>query len=213
MNKKLISAISVIFIIVITVFVYYAFFTTENNSSESDYHSQVKLSGLSPDINKSIMEAAENAKKFKDEKGLFFDILKRNKISNKMNLVIEVAYKDGSMKKMMTSMPKSFSGLSISELDSILEEWNIERYSPGKVLVLNNINKYQLPDSYYIAIKNEKVAIYYDKELSHLKQLTDIDVNELPLEERKLLKKGIKAESKEELLAILESLRSIIEEK
>lgn len=210
MNKK--RWIAIVFILsILLVTTFYSFRFRSDSLPESDYHTQIKLSGLSPDIKSSIISINEKAKRFHKGTKFFFNIWQKNKISEKMPLVVQVVYEDGSKKRMMTGMPGSFIGLTKVELDSILEDWEIERYNPGKLLVLENIREYALPEGYSIGIKDDKVAIFYGRECQQLKQLTEINVEDLPLEERVLLKRGIKITDEEELLSILEGLRSINE--
>ena len=62
----------------------------------------------------------------------------------------------------------------------------------------------------HLGIKDGRVAIFYGKSGNkHLKQLTDIRVNNLPSQEKETLAEGIVVNSEEELLAILEGLASI----
>ena len=211
MDRKKLGIFFTLFLFIFMSFIFYNYFFS-SETPQSEFHSQVEISGLSSEMNNSISSAIEKAKKFKEDNLFIFNILKNDKISNETPLVLKLVYEDGSQKRMMTTMPESFSGLSVSDLDSILKDWDIERYSPGDLLVLQHVNKLELPDEYCIGIKDDKVAIFYDKECMHLKQLTEIKVDKLAVHEKNMLKKGIIANSNEELLTILESLRSINED-
>lgn len=58
-----------------------------------------------------------------------------------------------------------------------------------------------------------KIAIYTaNKEARELEKVTDISVLDLPDNERKILEKGIQVYSQEELLTILEGMRSFIQD-
>lgn len=184
-----------------------------NNSSNLKYHSDLKLSNLSPEINKLFLKATENAKNYKKRNMTIFSVLKNNKISSKTPLELNLAYSDGSSKELLTSMPKSFIGLEIEELEDILEDWEIEKYQPGDLLVLKNIKEINCPENEYcITIKDNKIAIFYDRECKRLKKITEINIDKLAKREIELLKNGIIAKSDEELLTILESLKSINED-
>lgn len=184
-----------------------------NNDSNLEYHSDLKLSNLSPEINELISSAIENAKNYKETNMTIFNVLNNDRISSKTPLELNLAYSDGSRRELLTSMPKSFIGLDVEELEDILEDWEIEKYQPGDLLVLKNIKEINSPPKEYcLTIKNNKVAIFYDRECKNLKQLTEIKTDKLAEKEMKLLKNGIIAKSDEELLTILESLKSINED-
>ncbi|MGM0410370.1 MAG: BofC C-terminal domain-containing protein [Bacillota bacterium] len=197
--------------VIVFIILLYSFLFT--NNSNLKYHSDLKLSSLSPEINELFSNATENAKNYKKSNMTIFSVLKKDKISSKTPLELNLAYSDGSRKELLTSMPESFIGLEIEELEDILEDWEIEKYQPGDLLVLKNINKIDAPKKEYcITIKDKKIAIFYDRECKNLKQLTEIKIDKLAEKEIEILKNGIIAKSDEELLTILESLKSINED-
>lgn len=193
------------------------------NFNQEDVEDQ-SYSFKSSDINLSVMpknmETALNnlGEKIRDErKDDQRDIFKvdlfenENSITLSTPLVLKMHNKSkDKIEQSITKMPDFMVGLTIQELKSILTDWKISDYKSGRFLILSQeLNDLSKGEYRYLGIKNGKVAIFKkDDNQDTLIEVTDIKLDDLPLEERQELREGIKVQSDEELIAILEGLVS-----
>ncbi|QTL97992.1 hypothetical protein GM661_08370 [Iocasia frigidifontis] len=196
-----------------------------NNSLDTP---NIKLSKLPDDIAESLSLLRERAAEMKDEVVRNYDFsldivfLSKDKYINANTpLILQTYYKDkNKLIHNITDMPDDFVGLSVGELNSISGDWTVKEYVPDKSLILyrrsvspgvqsNHFNQ----ENIIIGLKDGKIAIYTgNKEARELEKVTDISVLDLPDNERKILEKGIQVYSQEELLTILEGMRSFIQD-
>ena len=183
----------------------------QRDNQEVKYHSEVKLSNLPADINQSINKAVKRANNFKKPRSLL-NMFSSENIIDSSPLILELHYADDVVEKKITNMPESFVGLTRGQLKLVLDNWKIKEYNSSQALVLQKEIPEVSPKGkgyYHLGIKDDRVAIFYGKKGNSLKQMTEITVNELPPGERRTLQEGIVVQNEEELLAILEGLRSI----
>lgn len=199
-----------------------------NHNNNSLYTPDTKLSKLPDDIAESLLLLRKRAADMKNEVERNYDFsldivfLSRDKYINANTpLILQTYYKNkGELIHNITEMPDDFVGLSVDELSSISGDWMVKGYVPDESLILyrtsilegvhsNPSNK----ENIIIGLKDGKIAIYTgNKEVRKLEKVTDISVLDLPDNEREILKKGIQVQSQEELLTILEGMRSFIQD-
>ncbi len=212
-----------VLIIILIGFTYYQQKET-NPKYQLDQLPKIELSALPEDIYQSLTEMEELAiqkQREVNKNGSFrldFLHLSADKpISSSTPLILQTYY-DGSKKMVqwVTSMPSAFIGLSTEDLTSISKQWEVQQYNPGRALILyRNVGDLAPEDknTMHLGIKDGKIAIFYGKSGDEfLKQKTDINIGDLPFDERLRLEEGIIVNSQEELLTILEGLNSYKED-
>ena len=186
----------------------------KENNLQNQYHSDVRLSNLPGNLNQSLSKAEKRAQEIKGSLN-FFNFFSSKKIDSTLPMILELHYADGVIEKRITNIPTSFAGLTEKQLRSVLNDWKLKEYNSDEALILKKNISDVSPEGknyYHIGIKDNRVAIFYGKQGNMLKQLTEINVNKLPVEETRILQNGIVVKNKEELLAILEGLKSIRED-
>ncbi|MFP4660728.1 MAG: BofC C-terminal domain-containing protein [Halanaerobiales bacterium] len=190
--------------------------------SRQDNKPLINLSILPDDISSSLEALNEKASKLQEEisvrENFYFgkiNLASANYISADTPLIVQTYYKkSNSMVQQVISMPENFIGLTINELKNISENWEIKEYTSGKLMIVYRSFDDISPEDrskMHLGIKDNQVAIFYGRSgQKNLKKQTDIPVSELPVEEQNNLREGIKVESNEELLAILDGLISSI---
>ncbi len=216
--KKYLNKYLLIFVIVVAVLAFWYGINSRNiKDPENPVLPETKISTLPDDIKGAVESIALRAEKLgtKNGRGLF-NLLKQDEISKDTPLVLQTYYsKSDQISEYVTSMPASFAGLTIEQLESTLREWNIEEYNPKNTLILRRRKERLSPEdrnNQHIGIKDGRVVIFYGKKDKRnnkvIKQKTSIKVEDLPQSEREKLKDGIDIKSKEELFTILEGLLS-----
>lgn len=196
-----------------------------NNSLDTP---DIKLSKLPDDIAESLSLLRKRAAEMKDEIERNYDFsldivfLSRDKYINANTpLILQTFYKDkNKLVHNVTGMPDDFIGLSVDELNSVSGDWMVKEYVPDKSLILYRTSvsqgvhaNHSNQEDVIIGLKDGKIAIYTaNKEGRQLEKVTDISVLDLPDNEREILEKGIQVQSQEELLTILEGMRSFIQD-
>jgi hypothetical protein len=213
--KKNRNIIIVSFLIIASVFLWIGLNDTGIEQEKSQYYSKVKLSTLPNNLYQSMIAIEERAQEIKGSFNILNSLVNK-KIKSTFPLILELQYTDGVIEKTIIDMPESFVGLTEKQLKSILNKWELKKYSTEDAIVLKRNVSEVSPEGkgfYHIGIKDNKVAIFYGKQGDLLKQVTDIRVDNLPLDEKTPLQQdGIVVKNKEELLSILEGLRSITDE-
>ncbi|MDI3547695.1 MAG: hypothetical protein PWR10_1347 [Halanaerobiales bacterium] len=215
-----------VFILIITIVLVWNDFREHEGDKgipQPNYLRKAKISALPEDIAESLSlleKRAINKRKEINKRGFRLDIFsltKEKKIESSTPLILQTYY-DGSdqLVQRVTTMPDSFVGLSAGELSSIADDWEVKEYDPGKALVLyRKVDDLSPEDKkiMHLGIKDGKVAIFYGESGErYLKQMTEIQVSDLPYSEQEALKGGIVVHSREELLSILEGLIAIIQD-
>lgn len=217
--------ITLIAILVMTTIWLFAERQNGGNNIEYRYDNlaRIEISALPKDIYQSLAIMEEQArKKFKgdDSSSFSLDILSINKkhyITTSTPLILQTYYnRSKKMVQRVTYMPKAFVGLTVDDLKSISQTWEVKDFSPDHSLILyREIDDLSPEDknTLHLGVKDGKVAIFYGRRGERfLKQKTEINANDLPVQERERLKTGIQVKSQEELLTILEGLKSYRED-
>ncbi len=190
--------------------------------SNSRNRSIMNLSILPDEIHRSLeslnIKASELQSNLSDNKGFNFTYLKlagEKYISANTPLIVQTYYKKSdSLVQEIVKMPGNFVGLTISEFKSISKQWEVKEYTAGKLMILyRSLNELSPTDknNIHLGVQEGKVAIFYGESgQRNLKKLTEIELNDLPLQEQNNLKSGISVSSNEELLSVLDSLISQI---
>lgn len=194
------------------------------NRKESDYYYRplMNLSILPDEILKSLESLNNRARdiqaKLSDTKGISFTYFKlagEKYISANTPLIVQTYYKKSDkLVQNIITMPSNFVGLTVSELKDISKQWEVKEYSAGKLMILyRSLNELSPKDknNIHLGVKEGKVAIFYGVSgQQNLKKLTEIELEDLPLQEQTNLKNGIRIDSNEELLSVLDSIISRI---
>jgi len=214
------NALLVFVLIVIIVLVWN---DLTDHQEDSYLPERVKLSALPEEIAGSLSVLEERANSRQKEmlkKGFRLNISSltgEKEIDAETPLVLQSFYQGSNqLVQKVISMPESFVGLTARELASLTRDWEIKGLEPGRGLTLyREVNDLSPEDKkvMHLGIKGEKVAIYYGETGdNYLKQITDINVSDLPYSEQKALEEGIVVYSQEELLSLLEGLVGIIKD-
>ncbi|MFW6022769.1 MAG: BofC C-terminal domain-containing protein [Halanaerobiaceae bacterium] len=218
---KLLKRATLIIVVFLTIFVIWEQDKYENNEIlDLDYSQTINISNLPDNIIKTlnILEDRAVDLKINYEKNVFqldnINLSREKYITANTPLILQRYFeKSDTMDQNIVKMPDSFVGLSINELKKILDEWNIKSYKANSALTLyRSLNKFSSEELNYmhLGIKDGKIAIFYGKEGSHLKSITEISIDSLSEVEINMLKKGIVINNDEELLAVLDGLISSI---
>ncbi|ACL69984.1 BofC C-terminal domain-containing protein [Halothermothrix orenii] len=217
--RRRVVILTLFFITIISV---YLLLTGENNTSRdlNFTGNKVKISSLPDDVYHSLslleQQVTSKYKNNNNSNYFTFDVFKigTRKIKSGETLILSTYYKKSKKTvQNITSMPESFVGLTPTQLESVSGVWEVKKYIPERGLILyREVNDLAPEDrnKVFIGIKGNKVAIFYGTPESRvLKQKTDINVEDLPQKDKIALKQGITVNSQEELLSILEGLKSI----
>ncbi|NPV42531.1 MAG: hypothetical protein HPY70_00850 [Firmicutes bacterium] len=98
-------------------------------------------------------------------------------------------------------------GYSFKDLSKEFPEWEIKGFEENKVTFYKYVNGL-CPDHYFIGIKDGFVALFYGRPgtEARLKEITEIKVELLRDDDRRLLEQGIEVYGEEELMRIKEGL-------
>ncbi len=217
MRKYFNRYLLILVILVAVLTVWYGLNNREIKNPEDPVLPETKLSTLPQELEVTITDMAKRAGEIKsDTDSGLFNLLKRNKISVDTPLILQTYYeKSDEVIEYVTTMPDSFTGLTIEQLESTLRDWDIREYEPKNALVLHRTKNKLTPEdknNQHLGIENGRVVIFYGKKGKTgnkvIKQKTSIKEEDLPQSERDKLKDGIEIESEEELFTILEGLLS-----
>jgi len=106
-------------------------------------------------------------------------------------------------------IPDKLAGLSLKELKEISLPWEVKEYNSGELVILYRV--FEKAPGMHIGEKDGRVAIFYGEQGEEdLEEITELKVNELPVEERNRVREGMMINSAEELLSVLDGLISSI---
>jgi len=216
--KKYVNRYLLIFVIFIAILtVWYGLNNRELQNPENPVLPETKISTLPQELEVTITDMARRAGEIKsDTDSGLFNLLKRNEISVDTPLILQTYYeKSDELIEYVTTMPDSFTGLTIEQLKSTIRDWDIREYQPKNALVLHRSKNELTPEdknNQHLGIENGRVVIFYGKKGKTgnkvIKQKTSIKEEDLPQSERAKLNDGIEIKSEEELFTILEGLLS-----
>ena len=224
MSKKFKRVFVVLVLLLTIVLIYNEIDPINLNSEKPESYNRplMNLSVFPDEISQSLellnKRASNLQKDLNKRKGFtleYFKLAGERYISANTPLILQTYYKkSNSLVQDIYAMPGNFIGLTVSELENISDQWEIKDYTPGKVMILYRALDEVSPEDLnkmHLGIKGDKVAIFYGESgQKNVKKLTEIKVNDLPLEEQMNLKKGITINSNEELLSVLDGLISSI---
>ena len=210
-----------LFLVVILVScTYLIIFTMDDGHGELENDDlefpKVRISSLPQKVQDSLFELEEkieSGNKF----ALNFDrFFADDLIPDSIPLIIKFGPSQEQSEQYITGMPEFLIGIPFSELEENMELWELEEFDQKQALVLSKITD---DDSkrgaggtdypFYLGVSEGRVAIFEDN--SNQKQLvqeTELEVEQLPPEEREVLEEGLFVDSQEELFALLEGLLS-----
>ena len=156
--------------------------------------------------NKNIVEAKD-----RDEENLISnEVLQASAIEEKILPTAEFAMKKvynecGHFKFEYAELPQELINLTEEELESYYKDWEIEEFSPSKIILTKEINS--LCDEHFIIKLGEKyVQVFHLEPDGNLVvyETTDISREYLPEEDIKKLEEGIYVFGKGKLNSVLE---------
>lgn len=190
------------------------------NKDDEFYLPPFELTIFSEDIMESMELLNNKAKELNNEiidKGFGLSSLKlakENYLTNNTILVLQTYYqRSNDLAQSVVRIPKSFVGLTINELREISKSWEVKDFVDGKFLVFfRSLDELSPSDKEraHLGIRDGKVGIFYGESGDNLKCITQIQVEELSVQEQNNLKEGIIIDSNEELLSILDGFISEI---
>ena len=156
--------------------------------------------------NKNIVEAKD-----RDEENLISnEVLQASAIEEKILPTAEFAMKKvynecGHFKFEYAELPQELINLTEEELEAYYKDWEIEEFSPSKIILTKEINS--LCDEHFIIKLGEKYVQVFHLELDGnlvVYETTDISRKYLPEEDIKKLEEGIYVFGEGKLNSVLE---------
>lgn len=156
--------------------------------------------------NKNIVEAKD-----RDEENLISnEVLQASAIEEKILPTAEFAMKKvynecGHFKFEYAELPQELVNLTEEELEAYYKDWEIEEFSPSKIILTKEINS--LCDEHFIIKLGEKYVQVFHLELDGnlvVYETTDISREYLPEEDIKKLEEGIYVFGEGKLNSVLE---------
>ena len=156
--------------------------------------------------NKNIVEAKD-----RDEENLISnEVLQASAIEEKILPTAEFAMKKvynecGHFKFEYAELPQELINLTEEELEAYYKDWEIEEFSPSKIILTKEINS--LCDEHFIIKLGEKYVQVFHLELDGnlvVYETTDISREYLPEEDIKKLEEGIYVFGEGKLNSVLE---------
>ena len=156
--------------------------------------------------NKNIVEAKD-----RDEENIISnEVLQASAIEEKILPTAEFAMKKvynecGHFKFEYAELPQELVNLTEEELEAYYKDWEIEEFSPSKIILTKEINS--LCDEHFIIKLGEKYVQVFHLELDGnlvVYETTDISREYLPEEDIKKLEEGIYVFGKGKLNSVLE---------
>ena len=155
--------------------------------------------------NKNIVEAKD-----REENSISNEVLEASAIEEKVLPTAEFAMKKvynecGHFKFEYAELPQELINLTEEELEAYYKDWEIEEFSPSKIILTKEINS--LCDEHFIIKLGEKyVQVFHLEPDGNLVvyETTDISREYLPEEDIKKLEEGIYVFGKGKLNSVLE---------
>ncbi len=129
----------------------------------------------------------------------------------KVNAETRLTYKyynaDSTIKEYSQTTPYFLVGMDKSQISQNFVGWTLENFSPLEI-VLKKTNSTSNENYYVLSVYNGYIAVYYDREKNHLKEVTSTPVSSLEFAEQERLYDGIEILGETELYKALESYGS-----
>ncbi len=129
------------------------------------------------------------------------------KITPSTKMVYKYFYKLDNTTEVIEDVPPYFLiDLTRQDLEKEFKNWQIESFSTSEV-VMKTVIEGESIQHYIIGDYDGFVAVFYEKEINgnNLKEITNIPLESLSIEEQEEIKKGIKISGKEELIKFLQN--------
>ena len=157
-----------------------------------------------------VEEKAETDTEFFEREEKPVDNITVAKITPSTKMIYEYFYKEDSITERVEDVPPYFLiDLTRNDLETNFKDWQIKSFS-SKEVVLQKTIQGESTQHYIIKDYDGYIGIFYEKEINgtNLKEITNIPLESLPIEEQEKIKKGIKITGKDELMRFLESYGS-----
>jgi len=135
------------------------------------------------------------------------------KLAADTDLVQKIVYLKCNDEEVLRTKPtESLVGLTIYQLQSVYQGWVIDKFDRHEVQMSLKVDGYcrEHANNTFIGIQDGRVAVFYGKPAGKpiVKEVTDIQVNKLMVQDVEELQQGLVVSSTEELLRTLEGMQS-----
>jgi len=135
------------------------------------------------------------------------------KIVADTDLVQKILYLKCKDEEVLRTKPtEKLVGLTIYQLQNVYQGWVFDKFDTDEVHMTLKIDGYcrEHANNMFIGIQDDRVAVFYGKPDSKriVKEVTNIQVNKLMVQDVEELKQGLAVSSTEELLRTLEGMQS-----
>ena len=116
---------------------------------------------------------------------------------------------DGSLSVKEQDLPYFLAGKSITDLEEIFSDWQIDNYSESGAVLRKDIAG-AVSQRYLVTAVDGYIAVFYDESIdgAKLKELTDTPISALAQSEVERLNSGILIQGEDALVKLLEDLSS-----
>ena len=135
------------------------------------------------------------------------------KITADTELIQKIIYLKCNDEEVLRIKPtEKLVGLTIYQLQNVYQGWVFDKFDRDEVRMTLKINGYcrEHANNMFIGIQDGRVAVFYGKPESKriVKEITNIQVNKLMVQDVEELQQGLAVSSTEELLSTLEGMQS-----
>ena len=135
------------------------------------------------------------------------------KIAANTDLVQRILYLKCNDEEVLRTKPtEKLVGLTIYQLQNVYQGWVFDKFDTDEVHMTLKIDGYcrEHANNMFIGIQDGHVAVFYGKPASKriVKEVTNIPINKLMMEDVEELQQGLVVSSTEELLRTLEGMQS-----
>ena len=194
MQKGIIITITVIVVLVISVFVGYYIYTINDESTIDKMHEIAIVEEITDDCTNEYIEGVVSANSNEE------------KVSPNATLVIRKKYsKCNHITKEYAEVPYDIVNMTEGEVEKEYSDWELQSFSEKEIVIYKQIEGV-CNEHYVLREKDGFVAVYSIDEKNNeiFIELTGIAVEYLTEEDLKTIKEGIFTEGKENLNSVIE---------
>ena len=135
------------------------------------------------------------------------------KIASHTNLVQKIVYLKCNDEEVLRTKPtEKLVGLTIYQLQNAYQGWVFDKFDTDEVHMTLKIDSYcrEHANNMFIGIQDARVAVFYGVPAGKriIKEVTNIQINKLMVQDVEELQQGLVVSSTEELLRTLEGMQS-----
>jgi hypothetical protein len=135
------------------------------------------------------------------------------KVTANTDLVQRILYSKCNDEEVLHTKPtEKIVGLNVHQLQTVYQGWVFDKFDSNEVKMTLKVDSYcrEHANNMFIGIQDGSVAVFYGRPGSRpiLKETTNIDIDNLMVQDVEELQNGMIVQSKEELLQTLEGMQS-----